>query len=144
MAAIRPMVPADLPILKAIEDAAQRQPWSLAQLRSELEHGTGFVYGEGAPEAFIFLRFACDEMEIVNIAVRPDCQKRGIGGRLIERALAAARKSNIKKVFLEVRPSNRAALGLYRKHGFGATGRRKAYYPDKEDAVAMALEFRNM
>jgi ribosomal-protein-alanine N-acetyltransferase len=39
---------------------------------------------------------------------------------------------------LEVRPSNAAARGLYRKFGFRDVARRKRYYSDNgEDAIVM-------
>ena len=42
------------------------------------------------------------------------------------------------EVYLEVRPSNAGALGLYRKLGFREVGRRKAYYSDNgEDALVL-------
>jgi ribosomal-protein-alanine N-acetyltransferase len=44
-----------------------------------------------------------------------------------------------------VRPSNAAALALYRRAGFGAIGVRRAYYPahgGREDAVVLELALR--
>ena len=38
---------------------------------------------------------------------------------------------------LEVRPSNTAAIDLYRRFGFVAAGTRLRYYPDGEDATVM-------
>jgi len=46
-------------------------------------------------------------------------------------------------VFLEVRPSNPAAIALYEAEGFNEIGRRPRYYPaasGREDAIVMALE----
>ena len=51
-----------------------------------------------------------------------------------------ARQSGCNAIALEVRPSNVAALGLYEKLGFALIGRRKRYYPDKEDALVLLLE----
>jgi ribosomal-protein-alanine N-acetyltransferase len=41
-------------------------------------------------------------------------------------------------VTLEVRPTNVAAIRLYKQHGFRAYGHRRGYYPDNgEDALVM-------
>jgi ribosomal protein S18 acetylase RimI-like enzyme len=46
----------------------------------------------------------------------------------------------VSELTLEVRASNRAALGFYRAQGFEETGRRPRYYADpEEDAVLMGL-----
>jgi ribosomal-protein-alanine N-acetyltransferase len=45
-------------------------------------------------------------------------------------------------MFLEVRPSNKAAIGLYESMGFNEFSVRKDYYPainGREDAVLMGL-----
>ena len=57
---------------------------------------------------------------------------------MIERA----QDKNVHTIFLEVRPSNQAALGLYLKTGFNEIGTRKDYYPasrGREDALILAL-----
>ncbi len=44
---------------------------------------------------------------------------------------------------LEVRASNRAAIGLYNSFGFNESGRRQRYYSDPiEDAVLMTCDLR--
>ncbi|HIC84976.1 MAG TPA: GNAT family N-acetyltransferase, partial [Desulfobacterales bacterium] len=46
----------------------------------------------------------------------------------------------VKEIWLEVRPSNGAAIKLYEKQGFQVKGRRQKYYTDTgEDALVMAL-----
>lgn len=84
---------------------------------------------------------AADEMEILNLAVEPDWRRRGVGTALVETALEHGRRSGAKRVFLEVRESNQAARGFYRRQGFAVAGRRPRYYrrPD-EDAVVMARQ----
>jgi ribosomal-protein-alanine N-acetyltransferase len=55
---------------------------------------------------------------------------------------AMARGHGAKRMYLEVRPSNVAGQGLYRRLGFETIGRRRGYYPAgaaREDAVVMAL-----
>ncbi|MEX2365017.1 MAG: GNAT family N-acetyltransferase, partial [Pseudohongiellaceae bacterium] len=56
--------------------------------------------------------------------------------------LQLARELHTDSIYLEVRPSNQAAIRLYEKTGFKEIGIRPDYYPDKfgrEDALVMAL-----
>jgi ribosomal-protein-alanine N-acetyltransferase len=59
--------------------------------------------------------------------------------------LDTAKRRDAEVVFLEVRPSNRAACRLYESLGFNEIGRRKDYYPaanGHEDAKVLALQLR--
>jgi ribosomal protein S18 acetylase RimI-like enzyme len=76
------------------------------------------------------------------IAVAADERGRGVGRRLMERALAWATRVGIEKVVLSVYPHNDAAIGLYRSFGFVEEGRlvrhsRKTY--GYEDEILMAV-----
>jgi [ribosomal protein S18]-alanine N-acetyltransferase len=81
-------------------------------------------------------RHLAPEWELENIVVAPSARRQGLGNRLLNALLAAARETHSASVFLEVRESNSAARTLYEKAGFKQTGRRKSYYTDPlEDAV---------
>jgi ribosomal-protein-alanine N-acetyltransferase len=80
------------------------------------------------------------EWEIENAVVAPEFRRRGVGHDLIRELLRQAQMASGTAVWLEVRESNFAARGLYEKHGFRETGRRRAYYEDpSEDAVLYSL-----
>jgi [ribosomal protein S18]-alanine N-acetyltransferase len=90
----------------------------------------------GCVQGFVVARHVAPEWELENIVVAPAARCRGLGQRLLDALLAAARETNSSSVFLEVRESNAAARGFYEKVGFVQTGRRKSYYTDPaEDAV---------
>jgi polysaccharide biosynthesis protein PslH len=73
------------------------------------------------------------EVEVLNLAVDPAFRRRGIATRLLQGL-------RCQRVFLEVRESNKVALSLYRKLGFGEIGRREKYYDDPvETAIVMRL-----
>lgn len=76
--------------------------------------------------------------EIINIAVKKTERNKGFGTALIEKAKETAIKYSADKIFLEVRKSNSAAIGLYLKSGFKFDGERKGYYPDGEDAFLLS------
>jgi ribosomal-protein-alanine N-acetyltransferase len=100
---------------------------------------SGIVIGYG------IMSVAAGEAHILNICVHPDLQRRGYGGRMLAALLMKAEQAEAAKVFLEVRPSNEAALRLYRGVGFDQIGIRPAYYQSvvgREDAVVLALTLR--
>ena len=84
---------------------------------------------------FLIAHHLAPEWELENLVVAPAARRRGIGKRLLEALLAAARETN-NSVFLEVRESNTAARALYENAGFEQTGRRPSYYASpSEDAI---------
>lgn len=90
---------------------------------------------------FVGLWFMVDEAHLSYIAVRTAHRQHGIGERLLIAAIEASLERNAQFITLEVRASNEAAKGLYRKYGFEEVGIRRAYYTDnKEDAVLMTLQ----
>ena len=77
-------------------------------------------------------------VEVLDLCVLASCRRQGYGRQLLEAALQAL--APVKRVDLEVRASNEAALGLYGDLGFSETGRRPQYYVTsggREDAILM-------
>jgi [ribosomal protein S18]-alanine N-acetyltransferase len=122
--------------------------WDGADMQRLLEHSgaMAFLARVGAPGrtvGFILGQLAADEAEILALGVGSACQRHGIGRRLVEAFCRAARKANAKRLFLDVAPSNAAAMALYRAAGFVEVGRRKNYYEHAgrppEDALTLAF-----
>jgi ribosomal-protein-alanine acetyltransferase len=81
------------------------------------------------------------EAELETIAIVPAHQRLGSGALLLRALVEELRKEQVTELILEVRASNRAALGFYRGQGFEEIGRRVRYYADpEEDAVLMRLK----
>ena len=83
------------------------------------------------------------EGHLLNVCVRRDQQGRGFGRALVVHMLERAKGRGAEMIFLEVRPSNLAAITLYRSLGFNEIGVRRNYYPAQaghEDAQVMALD----
>ena len=79
------------------------------------------------------LQAVLDEGYITNVAVRPDCRKQGVAGKLLQVFLDFAQANHLAFLTLEVRASNYGAI---------AVGRRKNYYEHpREDAIIMTREF---
>ncbi|EKF74221.1 ribosomal-protein-alanine N-acetyltransferase [Alcanivorax hongdengensis A-11-3] len=140
----REMEPEDLEAVTAIEQAAQVTPWGMAHFRDCLQ--TDYYRCEVAvqgeqPLAFLILSQILDEMHVLNIAVAPAFQRRGVARHLLMAALERARREAMSVIYLEVRESNHGARQLYHSLGFEVTGLRKNYYrradEGRENAVLM-------
>ena len=86
------------------------------------------------------LLVVADEGYITNVAVDPTYRRRGIARALFGACFAAG---ELDFLTLEVRPSNAAALSLYRELGFQPVGRRRDFYTDPtEDALLLTKTFK--
>ena len=99
------------------------QRYSSALMRAELgKQGLWWdlLLRAGAPKAFssYFRTERSDEMKLDKLYVHPDCQRRGYGALLIDRALARARSEHCSRLVLAVNRGNANAIAAYRKHGF--------------------------
>jgi ribosomal-protein-alanine N-acetyltransferase len=135
--------PDDLDALCALEARASVRPWArqvfVEELAREFSHVVVIRDAE-ALVAFIVYWIVRDELHVLNLATDPAVRRRGHAARLVEHAIAAARRAGGTSVLLEVRRSNRAAIRLYRKYGFRPIGVRAGYYAEEhEDAIVMRL-----
>jgi [ribosomal protein S18]-alanine N-acetyltransferase len=151
MAATRRMLPEDLGAVLAIAGASPEAPrWREAEFRAYLEPGPpgpllrmalvaeaeGRVAGFAA--ATLLLDGTENRCELDTMAVDPGARRRGVGTALLERVLAWAAENGARRMGLEVRASNAAALMLYRRKGFAEEGRRRGYYLNpREDALVL-------
>ncbi len=87
---------------------------------------------------FILFRQIGDDCEILMTAVQPTAQRRGIGGALLDAALAHALAAQAHRVLLEVAVDNAAAIGLYRSRGFADIAHRRGYYTRASGATVDA------
>jgi ribosomal-protein-alanine N-acetyltransferase len=82
-----------------------------------------------------------DAWHVMNVAVDPDFQGRGIATRLLERLFELTDDEEGRGYTLEVRVSNKGAIKLYERLGFERHGIRRGYYTDnREDALIMWRE----
>lgn len=140
---IRPAQERDLDDVAAIERAVFNDPWSRRSF-ADLVHARQVVFlvaaDVNAVVGYAIVLIAGVESELANLAVARLTQKRGLGRRLLSEAVSAARALGCREMFLEVRASNTAAIGLYTSAGFEAVGRRVRYYARPvEDAIVMRV-----
>lgn len=120
------------------------EPWSAEGILESYMHGTRFFVAEeaGSLLGYVGISTAAGEGYITNIAVFPEHRRRGIGEALMNRVLEFGAEKSLEFVSLEVRPSNTAAVSLYRKLGFETEGRRRDFYRfPREDALIMTKRF---
>ena len=140
---IRPMTPADLEQVLAVERQCYSHPWSAEFFLQELHSPFATVdlgWIDNQLGGYLCSWYLQGELHVLNLATAPAFRRRGIAGRLLGRALDQGSRRGLEKAFLEVRVSNEAAIALYRRLGFRTTFRRPGYYPDGEDAFVMELE----
>lgn len=139
----------DVPAMARIERDSFGSPWSAEEITKDVTAG-GNVYvavAESGDEKAGYgeIRTVAGEAQIYNIAIAPEFRKNGIGEALLRHMITWAEESGCGLVTLEVRSSNDAAMGLYKKLGFREVGRRKGYYSKGgEDAVLMDLDLRRI
>jgi ribosomal-protein-alanine N-acetyltransferase len=144
------MRPAHIPDILEIETALFPTPWTHGMFEQELiagpnPEGPG-SYAWVAVEAgrvlgYTVAWFVDEGVHLMNIAVRKDCQRRGVGRRLIRHLVRQARSAGKIVIILEVRMSNAGAQAFYESFGFAKFGVRRGYYVDnREDALLMALD----
>jgi ribosomal-protein-alanine N-acetyltransferase len=139
---IVPMTLEDIDEVLVIEGQSFRTPWSRGAFRYELTQNRVarcLVLRVGpALAGYLCLWEISRELHITNLAVAPAFRRRGLARTLVGSVLEEARARGLEQVFLEVRPTNVEALGLYESLGFSVIGRRKGYYFDTgEDALVM-------
>ncbi len=87
---------------------------------------------------FLVGRRVVSDLEILNLAVRDGCRRRGTGAELLRGALDWAKSLQATHAILEVRASNWAALHFYERYKFEVVGRRARYYTAPvEDALLL-------
>ena len=138
---VRKMTVNDLDEVMRIEMQSFSLPWSRSSYEGELNNPFAtylVIDADGEVAAYGGAWSVFEEGRITNIAVAPEYRGRGWGEELLLALEQEVRRRGASQFLLEVRPSNAAALHLYKKLGFLQCGIRKAYYSDnKEDALIM-------
>lgn len=138
---IREMGIDDLEQAVSIEEMLFSAPWTINGFFSLLVREDAlFLVAEDNGEivGFCGAFMVVDQGDVVNVGVRPDRQRQGIGKRLMQALIRKAGEKGVSSLYLEVRVSNREAIRLYESLGFKQVGLRKGYYEDpKEDGITM-------
>lgn len=141
---IRAMVRGDLDSVSDIESASYPFPWTRGIFQDCLRVGyrCHVLDIEGRVAGYAIVSHALDEAHLLNLCIHRDQRRRGLANLLLDHVVREVQVANGDRLFLEVRPSNKPAVTLYKRNGFHVIGRRPGYYPaheGREDAMVMVL-----
>jgi ribosomal-protein-alanine N-acetyltransferase len=144
---IRPMVESDVSDVVATERAAYQFPWSEGIFRDCLRVGyvCRVVTVQNHVVGYGVMSVGAGEAHILNLCILEGYRCRGIGKGLLSYLLERGAAAGMSEAFLEVRPSNTAAIRLYQSLGFEQVGMRRGYYQavgGREDAAVLKLPLR--
>lgn len=131
------MTLADLPRVMAIEHRAYPFPWTEGNFADSLQAGyhLRILREHGTIVGYMVWMLVVDEAHLLNITITPERQGRGLGAWMMRQFMAQAWAHGATGILLEVRPSNRRAISLYRRLGCREIGLRKGYYPQSAAAL---------
>ena len=143
-ARIRPAERADLLAVARIERQSFPQPWPFQAFEGFLG-GAGFLVAEAGTGVAGYV--VADTVRggggpvghVKDLAVHPDWRGRGLGTRLLDRALGVLEGQGVDRAKLEVRQSNEDAISLYRRFGFAPHHLVTEYYADGEAAAVFVV-----
>lgn len=140
----RPMGQDDVEAVIAVEREIYPFPWTPGNFCDSIHarNQCWLASLEGIMAGYGVMLVAAGEAHLLNLGVAHAMQRQGIGRCMLQFLMAEAKKGGADIMYLEVRPSNLPALGLYESMGFAQVGRRKNYYPNhdgREDALVMTL-----
>ena len=140
---LAPLGEADLDEVVQIERDCFEMPWTRPMFAAELHKTIGRNYSartsDGRMAGFLIAYAIADGGHLLNIAVRPEMRRSGIGRILLGYFIEVLRAEKMEAIYLEVRRSNAAAIELYKSFGLERIGTRYGYYENNgEDAIVMA------
>jgi len=145
---IRAMRGNDVGDVVGIERSSYQFPWSEGIFRDCLRVGyvCRVVTVSRQVMAYGVMSFGAGEAHILNLCVAEGYRCRGVGRRLLGALIERATAAGMADAFLEVRPSNMAAIRLYLALGFEQVGMRRGYYQaanGREDAAVLRRALRS-
>jgi ribosomal-protein-alanine N-acetyltransferase len=144
IALMRPASFDDISSIVEIENKTNQMPWSKAQFLSSMEvgHYSVVMHKDSDILGFAIYSPIIPESHLLNIAIDPAYQGKGLGDKLLQQIILQNRTIGVKTISLEVRVSNLPAINLYEKRGFHKDAIRPDYYSGspKEDALLMSLK----
>jgi len=144
---IRPMTEADVTGVVTLERASYQFPWSEGIFRDCLRVGyiCRVVVSGNKLIGYGVMSVGAGEAHILNLCIDTAFRCQGIGRRMLDYLLDRGAAAGMTEAFLEVRPSNTAAIRLYLSLGFDQVGMRRGYYQavgGREDAAVLKLSLR--
>ncbi len=132
----------DLPEIIEIENDSFSAPWDIYSFRYVISHKECYSMKAVIGDTIVGYIIGCFESKkfhLMNLAVRKNSRRKGIGKNLIFKMIKDIEKTDAKEIYLEVRITNEPAINLYKLMGFKIERIERNYYENGEDAVIMSL-----
>ncbi|MCD4846966.1 MAG: ribosomal protein S18-alanine N-acetyltransferase [Candidatus Aegiribacteria sp.] len=128
----------DITEILEIENKYFPCPWSAEQITACIN--TPFVRTwtartDGKVAGYVTANLVSEEIHIINLAVRDEFRRQGIGTFLLKAAEYWGSRLGIAASRLEVRESSKPAIAFYLRNGYRQTDQLSCYYPDSEDGL---------
>lgn len=142
---LRPATSDDIPAILDMERRVHIAPWGEENFKFELTkpYSQFLVMTDDETDeqvaGYIIYWVLFDECQILNVVVDNPYRGLGMAKKMIRQAAQSALQKGIKKINLEVRKSNLAAIQLYQGQRFTITQVRRNFYSNGEDAYQMTL-----
>jgi ribosomal-protein-alanine N-acetyltransferase len=135
---VRPYQPPDFEALVAMDKLCfpKKIAYGRREMRSYLQaEGAHCIVAEApGPEnpkmiaGFILTEHGAKLAHIITLDVLESFRRRSVGSLLLQAAEQEAASQGITGMYLETATSNKAAIALWKKHGYGETGTLENYY----------------
>jgi ribosomal-protein-alanine N-acetyltransferase len=144
----RPYQPYDFETLYRIDQACF--PRGIAYGRLEMKYylrseGSFCLVAEadGEVAGFILTEQTAGRAHVITLDVLEAYRRRNIGSRLLQAAEQEAAKQGVPRMVLETATTNKAAIALWKKHGYREIATIAAYYGPGLDAFEMHKTLRH-
>jgi ribosomal-protein-alanine N-acetyltransferase len=140
------MLETDIPEIDRLEKQIFTDPWPSSAFRDifvndEIKAVVVEINEEIVAYAVYTIGFG--ESRLANIAVTSDYRRKSIAKTLLNNIFKIVKEADCEYIFLDVRPSNLAAINLYKKFGFTELYQKPNYYHSpKEDVLVMLKRLR--
>ncbi len=126
--------------IACLESLSFSHPWSETAIEETMMRKESVflvALSEGKVVGYIGSYYCATEGYITNIAVLPECRRKGAGRALLKRLIEEGGALGLEFLTLEVRESNTPAISLYESLGFIPVGKRPRFYSDPKEAALL-------
>lgn len=139
---LRKAVPTDIGALLALErlfpgDRISRRSFAHFLTRANADVWVYEAGGRVVADAVVLYRAGSSSARLYSIVVDPSARGRGVASELVEAVETGARQRGCRRLALEVRPDNTAAIRLYEKRGYYVRRTLAQFYEDGMDALRL-------
>jgi ribosomal-protein-alanine N-acetyltransferase len=143
---LRPATDQDLGQIVQVEQKSHAQPWSHADFNAELgkPYCRFLVFTDDETDSliagYLVAHLLFDAAELLNLVIAPEWRRQGFAQAMLRKLTDLTLAQGIKRIFLDVRKSNDAALQLYQCQNYSIRQVRRQFYSNGEDSYQMALD----